>query len=305
MQKKHIYLLLKLLLIAAAFALVFTRIDVAKFREHLQHVNPVALLLAVVFMVLAQIISALRTRYYFSTAGLTFNYRFANAICFVGMMFNNLLPGGVGGDGYKVFLIGRLAQFPRLSAVRLLISDRANGLFVLLIVAATAAAIGHVPAKFPYGELLFLIAVLILLPGYLISIKLILRESPQTALGAFRYSACVQLLGACLVITLIAGLGVPLGNVELIAQYLALFSLAIVASIVPISVGGIGLREVVMTFGASYIGLDPALGVALALLYFFLTIIVSLVGILFLHQLDYLYHLPPTKGEADASIANP
>jgi uncharacterized membrane protein YbhN (UPF0104 family) len=64
--------------------------------------------------------------------------------------------------------------------------------------------------------------------------------------------------------------------------YVFIFLIAVVASVLPISVGGgLGVREFVIIEGAKYAGLDQHLALVLSLLFYFVTVICSLTGMIF------------------------
>ena len=48
-------------------------------------------------------------------------------------MFNIILPSGIGGDGYKIFLLSKLHNFSKLKSLRIIIYERANGLYPLCV----------------------------------------------------------------------------------------------------------------------------------------------------------------------------
>lgn len=298
MNKKHLILTLKILVIVAAFALVFSKIDTDKLGDYLLQTSPFTIIGCYLALTVAQIASGLRTRYYFAHEGLVFNKKFAIGLYFVGMFFNNLLPGGIGGDGYKVYLLGKLAGFPHLTAVRLLISERANGLLAMLLFMYGLMFFSSVPTLLPYSDLIILAVIIVTIVGYFISIRLLLKEKTATAVGALPYSIAVQFLGIVIVVLLLTDTA-HLSDITGIVDYLILFSIASVVAIIPVSIGGIGIREVVFVYGAGWFSLDPELGVAVALLFFVISLLVSLNGLLFWHKLERLY-----QGDNDGSITN-
>lgn len=53
------------------------------------------------------------------------------------------------------------------------------------------------------------------------------------------------------------------------SPYLLIFLLSSLVAIVPSILGGIGLRETIMSFGAKYLGLDPHLAVLISLVFLY------------------------------------
>ena len=60
-----------------------------------------------------------------------------------------------------------------------------------------------------------------------------------------------------------------------------MFFISSVVSVVPISIGGVGLRELTFLYGLNILGLNPAVGVVGAFLFFIITILSSLIGAFF------------------------
>lgn len=286
--KNHIILIIKLLVISAAFALIIEKSDTAKILSYIKKVDPLAIISAYLFLLLAQIISSYRTKFYFSSSGLELNSRFSIGLYFTGMLYNNILPGGIGGDAYKIYLIGKLANFSKITAFRLIISDRASGLFILLMLAFWFARFANIPYITTYSDLLIGICALITIPCYFISIKLLLKESPVTALKASIYSLFVQLCGVAIVISVMAGLGVDLSG-PMPPNYILLFLTASVLSVLPISIGGVGIRELTFLYGASWLAIDAELGITIGIIFFVISLICSLNGLFFWHRLERMY----------------
>jgi uncharacterized membrane protein YbhN (UPF0104 family) len=80
------------------------------------------------------------------------------------------------------------------------------------------------------------------------------------------------------IFTLLMGMGIA----ENYLAYLLVFLASSVATIIPITIGGLGLRELVFLYGARYLGLDADISVAVSLLFFLITLVSSLPGI-YLH----------------------
>ena len=48
-------------------------------------------------------------------------------LCYVGMFYNLFLPGGIGGDAYKVYQLRKYHQGRTFAIVQAMIFDRLNG----------------------------------------------------------------------------------------------------------------------------------------------------------------------------------
>ena len=68
------------------------------------------------------------------------------------------------------------------------------------------------------------------------------------------------------------------------ARYLLIFLISSIVAILPITVGGVGSREVTFFLGADILGLDVNLSISLSLMFYFITLLVSLSGAVFVFK---------------------
>ena len=61
--------------------------------------------------------------------------------------------------------------------------------------------------------------------------------------------------------------------------YLIIFLVSSIVAVVPLTLGGIGSREVTFFYGAQLLGLDQGISVGVSVLFFLITAIVSLAGV--------------------------
>ena len=69
----------------------------------------------------------------------------------------------------------------------------------------------------------------------------------------------------------------PETNASMI-DYLTLFLISSVVAVLPISIGGIGVRELTFLYGFSLIGGDTTMAVTFSLIFFVITALSSLLG---------------------------
>ncbi len=258
--------------------------DLKQIWHDLQIVSPPYVLIAFIFLNIGQVVSALRMRYYFAGAGLMMSKKFSILFYFAGNFFNLLLPGGIGGDGYKAYLLKKLKDFPVLQGVRLILSGRASGLLLLVLISLILALFSPTVRVFPFAIPLITGAFFVSIAGYSILAKLLLKEKLKTQIGAAGYSFFVQILVLITGYLLFKGANVGGGMVD----YLLLFMTSSIVSILPISMGGVGLRELTFFKGAPLFGLSPELGIAIAIIYFFINSLSSLIGLLFIPRLKHM-----------------
>lgn len=287
--RKHLLFLIKFIIMIGVFWLVFNKIDIDKLSEHLKNIPVIYIIMAVIFLNAAQLTSGLRMRYYFSSIEHKFNVIFSVTLYYVGAFYSIILPGGISGDGYKAYILKKIRNIPVKSSLRLVICERANGLFMLCFLALVYAIPSEGKNITEYGNILIAIGFLVLIPGYFISAKVILRDPVKIAFGASKYSFASQIFVSLCAASLFLGIGVEMNNM---ADYLVIFMISSIMSILPISVGSAGVREATFLYIIEFLNkegftsLNVEIGVAAALAYFGVHVITSLVGIFFLNKLD-------------------
>lgn len=274
MPKKYSIIIGKLALSALILTLIFTRADVEEMWAYVRRADIGLLICAMIVLNIGQIASALRMRYYFSASTLWLQHIESIALYYMGAILNHVLPGGVSGDGYIAYYVQRYHQFSWKTAIRLLISGRGSGLLFLVVNGLAFLLLSDRVMNLPYAGLLVVIGLMVVFPSYSLLAKYLLKEPIHTQLGAAVYSFVVQGMVALTVVFLL----LSTGHAEYTVEYLAIFMLATVVSIIPISFGGVGLREGTFFVVAPWLGLDPELGVVVALLYYIVNLLTALLG---------------------------
>lgn len=295
-MKKIFNLLIKCAFAALAFYIVYKKADLSQVMEHIKDIKLPYLFLSFVVLNGAQLVSAFRMRYYFESAGLPCSRHFSIALYYIGMFFNTMLPGGIGGDGYKIWAMSRLERFPKRTSFRLMISNRTSGLFLLLLFTFALTFFSDFFMAFPHAALLLVTGCIVMVIGYFLSAKWLLKESMHVALGAARYSFIIQ--GCCMISAMLIfyGMGIEFSQTQEYINYLIIFMISSIVSILPISIGGAGLREVTFLYGAHHIGLSSSFGIAFSLVYFAINMLLSLLGLIFISDLKNIHQ--KQKGSA-------
>ena len=81
-----------------------------------------------------------------------------------------------------------------------------------------------------------------------------------------------------------------------VTEYLFLFFFSAIATALPITVGGVGAREMVFLLGADYLHLNTELSIALSIMFFLLSALVSLGGL-------YWVFFPPFRREKSVEMS--
>ncbi|MDT8394238.1 MAG: lysylphosphatidylglycerol synthase domain-containing protein [Bacteroidales bacterium] len=83
----------------------------------------------------------------------------------------------------------------------------------------------------------------------------------------------MQLLSAWLIIMALGG-----GDGHLM-DYLLVFLVSSIVAVLPISIGGMGVRELTFLYGAQFLGINSALAVSISLVFYLITAVVSFGGL--------------------------
>ena len=237
--------------------------------------HPAWLVLALLLFNASQWVSAVRLNVFFGTAGVHLSFRKNLALYYIGMFYNLFLPGGIGGDGYKVYLINRRHGAPVKSLIPVLLHDRLSGLAGLTLV-LLLLVLAFLPATL--RTLLPVLAAVLLagLAAYFLVIFFFFRKLLPVMPRATLLSGAVQCLQTLAALSLLQGLS-PAGQP---GAYLILFLCSSVAAVIPFTIGGVGARELVFVYGYRFMQIDQHSAVALSLLFFLITALSSLSGIL-------------------------
>ena len=264
---------LKFLFSALLLYLVFTRIPFSEVWGVLKSSRPAYLLTALFFFVVSKIFSAYRLNRYFFQIGVPLTHRSNLKLYLLGMFYNLFLPGGIGGDAYKGYLLHRTFKTPGKKLAAVLLLDRISGLFLLYVYSGILFLWLAIPWMAPYQPWIGLVLALSLLVYWMAHQKWFpyLDRVFWPSLG---YSALVQLAQLASVFFILQALGIR----EHLLQYLLVFLLSSIVAVLPITIGGIGSREIVFYYGARWLNLQESTSIGVSMAFFFITALVSLAG---------------------------
>ena len=272
--RRVLTLLAKLAFMAGALWVVARHLDLPALARTLRHARPGWLAVATGLFIASKLLSSVRLNHFFRAIGLTLSEKYNLRLYWLGMFYNLFLPGGIGGDGYKVYLLGR--QFPGRRAVifRALLLDRLSGMVALLVLLLLLFAATDYPGWWRVGALALVPLGLALSYG-------LGRWGFGEFRGAFGRTSWqalgvqgAQVLQAW---ALLAALGAAGGPV---LPYLLVFLASSVAAVLPLTVGGLGARELTFLYGAKLFALSAPVAVSVSVLFYVITAAVSLVGAL-------------------------
>jgi uncharacterized protein (TIRG00374 family) len=303
MSRPWFVVLAKMTVTGALLGLLLLRLNVHEVVANLRHLTPLVLLFAWGYYSGCQLLSAYRWQFFLTAKGIQVPLQTLFSFYMVGMFLNNFLPGAVGGDvvkSYHLYRYTRQGQYAVLSVFL----ERFMGLVGLSILSVVALAIwfqhlqsfavltvvGGTALFLTTGVLFFwwpplsgtvLRAVAALLPariaGKVQSLHAALasyRDHRQTLAITVVLSVAIQVLYACYFALISRALGIPIS----VHYFLLFLPLVTLVTTIPISIGGLGVREALMIWLFGEVGVAPADVLAVSLTVYLLGTLLSLVG---------------------------
>ncbi|MFM7150046.1 MAG: lysylphosphatidylglycerol synthase transmembrane domain-containing protein [Gemmataceae bacterium] len=287
--------LLRILGSVALIGLLAFRLDWGQLSEAFLSLDYRMWLLALFVYIGAQFISSLRWQMLSEPLGFSLPFLHYVKLYFIGMFFNLLLPTSVGGDVARAWYLG--APLKRRGAALLsVLAERGSGLAMLMLMALIAAF--FVPFSLPPWIIGLLVGVGSVLMGGLLCLPMVRRMTRLPGVGnkilavenlLRTYASRPGLIARAMFLSVLVQLA-SVTQMACIAQGLKLdipfLFLAIVVPLVslltllPVSLNGMGLREVGMVLLLAPIGITPAQAVTLSLLQFTTLLVASLIGAL-------------------------
>jgi uncharacterized membrane protein YbhN (UPF0104 family) len=275
--KKKLTTSLKLVLTGLALFLVFRKIDTDQLWEITKTIRWAWLIPAVLIFVLSKLFTAFRLNLYFKNIGLNIPEKLNIKLYLIGMFYNLFLPGGIGGDGYKVYLLNKHYQTPVKSLVQASLLDRLGGLvaivFLLLVLILPVDLTLPFASQIPW-EILVGIAALLVFPVFWVMQKLLFKAFLPSFWKANAWSMAGQVAQLVCAWFILKSLGVT----ENFLAYQLVFLLSSIVAVLPLTIGGVGARELVFVYAHTYAGINEATAVAFSLLFFLITAMISLTG---------------------------
>ena len=278
--KNALIIIGKITFVFFAFYWVFHKINFSSFVEHIKQAYLIPLFFSYLCLHVSLFFSAFRSRYYFSTFGLKIRRTFAIALYYVGMMFNVVLPGGISGDGYKIFYLNKVSKFSKVTALRVMFYERVNGFYILVLFGLLLLPFTEFWKVIPFGFESSILLLIMVTPCYFFGAHYIIKDKFNTALDASTYSFGVQIIQVISAIFLVYSI-LPEATVSVYVDYVFFFIVGSILAIIPISIGGAGLRELTMMYGLQFVsnGTTIEMGVAFASLSFALYVATALTGL--------------------------
>jgi len=269
--KNTVKFLLKLAVTILALYYVFSKIDVESLKDIIKQANWPLLLFALVLFFLSKIVESVRLNVFFKAKNLLLSQLLNFKLYLVGIFYNLFFPGGIGGDSYKVYWLNKNYSISIKPLIGAIIINRLNGVLALLSILLISAL--FISLDIQYAVLL-LFGIPIMIAVYYFALRRYFNDLKSTVLSTTVLSFVLQMLQLISAHFILMALGV----VDNFPDYWFIYMVSGFAFIIPVTVGGVGSRELVFLYGAQFLLIDLNIAIALSLLIYCMRMIVSILG---------------------------
>jgi glycosyltransferase 2 family protein len=300
---------LKLLLTLLLLFLIAKSAHISKIGNDLKSFSGKSLALLLVLCWAGQLLCSERWRIFAASLQMRGTYRSFVRMYFAGMLFNIGLPSLVGGDIVKAYIISRKTNKSIQIGLASILQDRAAGLISLLVYGSICILIHPIswqgiPLWCPYLALWVAIALLLWLvfkgdrlygrylkPGHPILVQKALQRIAEfhrslgmssLASGAAIRIVLYSFIYSGLVLWVFRQVTVAAGHEVKSVPFSALFPLITIGTMLPLTLGGLGIREWLYVEALSLVGIPRDQGLVISLATSALYLASNFAGIAFL-----------------------
>jgi uncharacterized membrane protein YbhN (UPF0104 family) len=272
--KKYGKLFLKLAVTTAALYYVFHKIDVKELWQTAQQSNVLLLLASLAMFVASKAVSSVRLNRYIKSVGINLTELYNLKLYLLGMYYNLFLPGGIGGDGYKIYLLNKKYDVKTSKIFWAVMLDRVIGVLALFCMAVLLSYFIVYPIIYKYFT--WILIPLSIGVSYWVY-KRFFKDFAKIFFKTNLQSLWVQILQTLSALLILYSLKVYDHTME----YLFVFLISSIVAVLPLTIGGLGSREITFAFCAQFLGLNETHAVTLSFLFYAITVFSSSWGIIY------------------------
>ena len=305
-HKSHILIIVKFIVTMALLLLIAQNVELQRIFTILDDFDTVFFLLAVVILLLQTMIATIRWRIVLSEIKVEFSFTRVLSFLWIGLFFNQALPSSVGGDAFRGYCVYKNGYSIGKSSLGVLL-DRMFGMvgLVVLIVVSLPLMFDLINDKDVQWGVFFVIMSVFAAISSSLMLDLLPKKMAHSRIiqGLFAFSKegrrqiltiypGVMLLVVSIVIhsiSIIAVVVLSIGMSLDLEWHSMLFIVPFVtlASAIPISIAGWGVREGIMVVSLGYLGVAPEQALVLSILYGVLMLVSSIPGLIIWLKGDY------------------
>ena len=301
--KQFTLITIKVVVTLLLFGWVISQVDLYTLQQIVSSANIGHLAIATVCHAAAFLLFSIRWWYLYRLQDRKFSYKHTFESYYLGLFCNNILPTGMGGDVVRILRLHR-AGFDSHLLVSSTVLDRIIGLVTIILMGLMALL--FIPNLNLSGTTINIIIVFTLVipigisflfSGYSAKILSVIskrfehnhirnylikvltsfheyrRKRPQLLIALL-----LSFIAQYLVILSYIFIGASL-NIDLpVLIYFSIIPIVFLATSLPVSVGGLGIRESILVYLFTLFGIDTQAAIALSLIYFSLIVFLTLPG---------------------------
>lgn len=261
----------KVLLSLLAIIYVLKRVSLSDITDIIHRSNTIFLVIALIIFTLSKLASAARSLLIFNQYSIPLSGWENLKLYWSGMFYNLFLPGGIGGDIYKTVIINKAHGDGLKISAGAVFMDRIAGVSALVVLALLCLPL---ITSFNGIILISFLGILLTIIGFYCIIILFMPKLKEVTGKLLGWSFLVQMFQIISILFILKALGVESNYVE----YLFIFLVSSVAAMLPLSIGGIGIRELVFFKFSDYLLLDQRVAITISFTFYLISVLVSSVG---------------------------
>jgi uncharacterized membrane protein YbhN (UPF0104 family) len=270
---ERLLLTVKIILSLFAINYILRRVSFGDITDLLDSANFLYLLFAIILFAGSKLVSASRAlmilnQYFIPLSGWE-NLK----LYWTGMFYNLFLPGGIGGDIYKTVVLNKIHNNGIKISAGIVLMDRIAGVAALIVLALICLPFTNL---YHHTGWISLCGISVTVIGFTIFVFKFLPRLKEIIGLLLMSSFMVQILQMLSVFCIMVAIDIKADYIE----YLLIFLISSVAAMLPISIGGIGIREFVFFSIANYLLLDQKIAVTISFTFYIITVLVSSLGII-------------------------
>ena len=282
---RWINFLFKLIITVLAIYIVINNIDLTELWENIKKLNLFYLFFAFIAFICSKIIEALRINNYYRAIQVYLKEIENIKLYMLGLFYNLFLPGGISGDGYKVYWIKKYKSGKLQHIIWATLINRLNGFLGILILIVGTVYLSSV--NYPYKPFTGLL-IPVMYGGFYLAVRLFFSRYASIIWKTTIQSVIIQVLQLLAVHFII----INFAGIANYFDYYFIFLASSIAFVIPVTLGGFGSREVVFVYAADYMPIDAGTAVAMSLIIYFIRTIVSFMGVYYLIYPERIFKHP-------------
>jgi len=269
--KSWLFTTIKIVLSILAIVYVLKKVTLNDVSGILFSARTIFLIIAMLLFVASKVVASFRTLLILNRYNVSINWWRNLKLYWTGMFYNLFLPGGIGGDVYKTVIINRMHTSGIKTSAVAIIMDRVAGVVALIILAFIGMIFTSLYEKYNWVVFAGIPLAIVGFSGLIYFFTPELKGLSGKLLG---WSFLVQVLQVLCVIFILLSFRID----TFYPQYILVFLISSIAAMLPLSIGGIGVRELVFYSLSNYFYLDQEVAVTVSFTFFIITAFSSLWG---------------------------